>query len=321
MRNFDCSIADMRKRVFAEVAKLAYDGGDYYKRMERLPYEILPGEVGKERESIFLERAIVGERTKRVVLNTDNAITSSLDFGERDYIYFSSKKTGYDEVVPENSKKYNARALFLRDGIITYSDGQSETQILCAADIKIPGMHNVENYMTAIGLTYGRVAPEVYRSVAKGFGGVEHRLELVAEISGVKYYNSSIDSSPTRTAAALSALAHKPIVICGGSEKGLDFAPLARALLGSAKAVVLNGASRQKIRAAIKSEMPYGKCPIGVFEEEFLGEAMARAREIAEWGDIVLLSPACASFDQFKNFAERGEFFKNTVLSWKKDEN
>ena len=268
-------------------------------------------------EYVSAKMGAVGTDTKRVVLNADNDVCASFDFGEREYIYFSSTKKSFAEIVGTK----NAAAIFERDGSVIFSSGAEEKKILSVADINLPGKHNLENYMCAIALMYGEVDFDIYREIARTFGGVEHRLEFVAELDGVKYYNSSIDSSPTRTAAALSALAHKPIVICGGSEKGLDFAPLARALLGSAKAVVLNGASRQKIRAAIKSEMPYGKCPIGVFEEEFLGEAMVRAREIAEWGDIVLLSPACASFDQFKNFAERGEFFKNTVLSWKKDEN
>ena len=270
-------------------------------------------------EYVSAKRAIVGERTKRVVLNADNAITSSLDFGEREYIYFSSKKTGYDEVVPENSKKYNARALFLRDGIITYSDGASETPILCASDIKLPGMHNVENYMTAIGLTYGRVALEVYRSTAKNFGGVEHRLELVAEISGVKYYNSSIDSSPTRTAAALSALVEKPIVICGGSDKNLDYAPLAEALCKRAEAVILNGESAKKIKAALDACPSFAQSGLRVYECEKLGGAVDIAFEIAKEGDVVLLSPASASFDQFDNFMVRGRFFKNAVLSHKEE--
>ena len=270
-------------------------------------------------EYVSAKRAIVGERTKRVVLNADNAITSSLDFGEREYIYFSSRKTGYDQVVPESSKKYNARALFLRDGIITYSDGASETPILCASDIKLPGMHNVENYMTAIGLTYGRVALEVYRSTAKNFGGVEHRLELVAEIGGVKYYNSSIDSSPTRTAAALSALAEKPIVICGGSDKNLDYAPLAEALCKRAEAVILNGESAKKIKAALDACPSFAQSGLRVYECEKLGGAVDIAFEIAKEGDVVLLSPASASFDQFDNFMVRGRFFKNAVLSHKEE--
>ena len=271
-------------------------------------------------EYVGAKCAIVGDRTKRVVLNADNAITASLDFGEREYIYFSSKKAGYDEVVPKNSKKYNARALFLRDGIITYSDGASETPILCASDIKLPGMHNVENYMTAIGLTYGKVDLEVYRSTAKSFGGVEHRLELVCEMGGVKYYNSSIDSSPTRTAAALSALAEKPIVICGGSDKNLDYAPLADVLCKRAVAVILNGDSAKKIKAALVACPDFAQSGLRLYESEKLGGAVDIAFEIAKEGDVVLLSPASASFDQFDNFMVRGRFFKNAVLS-RKEEN
>ena len=268
-------------------------------------------------EYVSAKMGAVGTRTKRVVLNADNEICASFDFGERDYIYFSSTKKSYAEIV--GAKK--ASAVFLRDGKVIFSSGKEEKEILSTDDVKLPGRHNLENYMTAIALTFGEVDFDIYRQTARSFGGVEHRLELVCELDGVKYYNSSIDSSPTRTAAALSALPQKPVVICGGSEKGLDFAPLAKTLLDGAKAVVLNGASRQKIKAAIDAELLCGKAPVGVFEEETLGDALARAREIADRGDIVLLSPACASFDQFKNFAERGEFFKNTVLSWKKDEN
>ena len=175
--------------------------------------------------------------------------------------------------------------------------------------------------MTAIGLTLGEVDIDIYREVARTFAGVEHRLELVAEICGVKYYNSSIDSSPTRTAAALSALEVKPIVICGGAEKGVSFEPLAKALFVGAKAVVLNGASKKKMREALDAHPSADDGALTVLEADTLGEAIDIARKIAKEGDTVLLSPAATSFDQFKNFSERGEYFKARVLSWKKDEN
>ncbi len=268
-------------------------------------------------EYISAKRSAVGKGTKRVVLNADNEICASLDFGDREYIYFSSSKDNYSDVI----KKHGASAVFIRDRMVIFSTGDDEKEILSLDDIKLPGRHNVENYMTAIALTFGEVDFDIYRAVARTFGGVEHRLEFVAEIGGVKYYNSSIDSSPTRTAAALSALTKKPIVICGGSEKGLDFTPLAKTLVKNASAVVLNGTSRKKIRAALDVEFAASGKHIPFFEEETLLNATLVARRIAKKGDIVLLSPACASFDQFRNFAERGEFFKKTVHSLKKDEN
>ena len=268
-------------------------------------------------EYVSAKCGAVGANTKRVVLNADNEICASLDFGAREYIYFSSTKKSHADVVGNRK----AAAVFEKNGKVIFSSGDKESEILSVDDIKLPGRHNLENYMTAIALTFGEVDFDIYREVARTFGGVPHRLEFVCELDGVKYYNSSIDSSPTRTAAALSALSAKPIIICGGSEKGLDFEPLAKVLLERASAVILNGASRKNIRAVLDVEFAQNGRTLPVFEEETLREAIDKARELAKKGDTVLLSPACASFDQFKNFAERGEFFKNRVLSWAKDEN
>lgn len=264
-------------------------------------------------EYVSAKASICGERTKRIVLNADNDITASLDFGEdREYIYFSSRKESYDTIVPEG--RNGAKAAFIRDGMIIFSDGCSEDEILELSDIKLPGVHNVENYMTAIALTYGAVDRDIYSDVAKSFGGVEHRLELVATVGGVKYYNSSIDSSPTRTAAALSALSERPIVLCGGSDKNVPFDLLAKVLCERASAVILNGDSAKKIMDALCRCPDYASSGLSVYVKETLAEAIDVAINIAKEGDTVLLSPACASFDQFKNFSERGIFFKNRIL-------
>ena len=272
-------------------------------------------------EYISAKRSVCGKKSKKVVLNADNGITSSFNFGESIFhVFFSSTRSCIEEIIPVGVKR--AAAVFLRDGKIVYQDGERGVaeEILDVSDIKLPGKHNIENYMTAIALTYGDVDPCIYRDIAHSFGGVEHRLEFVAEINGVKYYNSSIDSSPTRTAAALSALAQKPIVICGGSDKNIPFEPLAITLCERAKTVVLNGEASKKIHAAL-DECPLSeKSGLTVYETETLAEAISLASEKAEKGDTVLLSPACASFDQFKNFAERGDFFKKMVFSMK-DEN
>ena len=136
--------------------------------------------------------------------------------------------------------------------------------VLSTEKILLPGTHNIENYMAAISLTNGLVSNETVRCVATTFKGVEHRLEFVRELDGVKYYNSSIDSSPSRTAAALSALTEKPIVICGGYDKNIPFEPLAKALKEKAKAVILPGATAEKIHDVILIE----EANIGVYIEK-----------------------------------------------------
>ena len=181
--------------------------------------------------------------------------------------------------------------------------------VLSTEKILLPGTHNIENYMAAISLTKGLVSEETIRYVATTFKGVEHRLEFVRELDGVKYYNSSIDSSPSRTAAALSALPKKPIVICGGYDKNIPFEPLARALDEGANTVILTGATAEKIYDVIKKE----KSNLQVHIEKDFEKAVRLAKQIAKRDDIVLLSPACASFDAFKNFMERGNRFKEIV--------
>jgi UDP-N-acetylmuramoylalanine--D-glutamate ligase len=168
--------------------------------------------------------------------------------------------------------------------------------------------------MAAIAATKDIVPFETVRTLAREFGGVEHRIEFVRAVKGVSYYNSSIDSSPTRTAAALSALSpERPIVICGGADKKFSFEPLADSLCRHAKAVVLTGETAPKIRAALeaRAEVKTGALPITVVPD-FRG-AVEAARSIAKEGDIVLLSPSCTSFDAFKNFEERGDLFCRIV--------
>ena len=184
-----------------------------------------------------------------------------------------------------------------------------DISVLSTDEILLPGTHNVENYMAAISLTEGLVSNETVRYVASTFGGVEHRLEFVRELDGVKYYNSSIDSSPSRTAAALSALDNCPIVICGGYDKNIPFEPLADALVERASAVVLTGATADKIHGCLKAK----GANLDVYIEYDFECAVNRARAISKVGDTVLLSPACASFDAFKNFMERGNRFKEIV--------
>ena len=266
-------------------------------------------------EYVEAKKNIVGENTKRLVVNADCEITS--DFGReiaesgREVVFFSSSRSCYSETV--DGTYPNAKAVYRRDGVICISDGKSETELLAEREIRLPGVHNIENYMTAMALTYGYAEPQDFLSVARAFTGVEHRLEPVRTLDGVEYINGSIDSSPTRTIAALSALHGRDIVvICGGYDKNLDYAPLAPKLCESARVVVLTGATADKIERALKNYEGYSGCPEIIRAESF-EESVTIAREHAREGGCVLLSPASASFDRFDNFAQRGRYFKKLV--------
>ncbi len=242
-----------------------------------------------------------------LVTNAGNATTADIALHHVGNVtLFSARMSGFLPI----AGRIGQRAIYEKDGTIFSDDGKEPEEILKTADIKLIGRHNVENYMAAIGATEGLVSRESIRAIAKTFGGVEHRLEFVREIDGVRYYNSSIDSSPTRTAAALSALPQKPIVICGGYDKHIPFDGLGVTLCERAKAVVLTGATAPLIREAIeKTGLPE---PTVVYESDFTA-AVERSRRLAVAGDLVVLSPACASFDAFANFEERGRKFKQIV--------
>ncbi len=262
------------------------------------------------------KRHIVGEETVRLVTNAENAVAAriareEIALGRREVILFSSRRTSFAEFSEFGS---SFGAIFEREGVIRYSNGEKEIPLLATEHIRVPGRHNVENFMTAIGLTLGAVDVSVYEDVAKAFGGVEHRLEWVRTLDGVDYYNSSIDSSPTRTAAALSALAGRDIVvICGGYDKKIGFAPLAESLCRTARAVVLTGATAEAIRTAIENCADYSPDRLAVACAPIFADAVSTARAMARKGGCVLLSPACASFDAFRNFAERGNTFRAIV--------
>ena len=249
---------------------------------------------------------------ERLVTNAENAITREIaEQSELALTLFSSKANCIDDVVPNG--KENCRAIYENNGVIYIDNGEKREEIIATSDILLPGRHNVENYMTAIALTEELVSLETVKKVATTFRGVAHRLELVREKDGVRFYNSSIDSSPSRTAAALGALPKAPIVICGGYDKKIPFDTLAKSLCEKAKAVVLTGDTAEKIFAEIKACPEYDSSKLPVKHIPDFREATLAAAEMAKDGDIVLLSPACASFDHFKDFAARGEYFKEIV--------
>ena len=200
------------------------------------------------------------------------------------------------------------------DEIFWQHDGQREA-IMRRSEIKLPGEHNVLNYLAAFEAVHGLVPAEVCRRVAMDFGGVEHRLELVRVKNGVKYINDSIGSSPSRTIAGLRAMSVKPLVLCGGYDKHIPFEPLGDALCRLAKRVFLTGDTAMKIKDAIVNSPEYPGSGLTFEVHEDFTENVLAAAAMAEEGDVVLFSPACASFDRFRNFAERGEAFKRIVNS------
>ena len=203
----------------------------------------------------------------------------------------------------------------LGEEIVRCRDGV-ETVVMTTADIKLPGIHNVENYMAAVAALDGLVDDETIRAFAREFGGVEHRIELVRTLDGVRYYNDSIASSPTRTIAGLRSFNEKLILIAGGYDKNIPFDELGPEVVERVKVLVLCGATADKIRTAVESAPGYEAGKPVIVSASNLTEAAELARRYAVEGDVVTLSPACASFDQFPNFMARGKAFKNIVNSW-----
>ena len=230
------------------------------------------------------------DREGLLIVNADNAITAPLR-GPGETRAFSRQGRAHVEI---------------RDGIIF----RGEEAVLSVADILLPGVHNVENYMAAIALVEGLTSDEAIRSVAKNFGGVEHRIELVRVKDGVRFYNDSIASSPSRTIAGLRSFPEKVILIAGGYDKNIPYDVLGPEVCEHVKQLFLCGATGPKIRAAV--EAAEGEKP-EIFDCADLEAATRAAAAAAREGDVVIMSPASASFDAFKNFMVRGEFFKRIV--------
>jgi len=196
---------------------------------------------------------------------------------------------------------------FIRDDWVVFANGPQQESVLPRQEIPLLGAHNLENVLAAVcAARLLEVPAATIRAAVAGFGGVEHRLEFVAEIDGVRYYNDSKATNVDATAKALEAFPGNLLVILGGKDKGGDFRPLQALLRERARRALLIGAAREKIAVQL------GGCvPAELLET--LPEAVARVAELAAPGDIVLLAPACASFDQFDNFEHRGRVFKEAV--------
>ena len=203
----------------------------------------------------------------------------------------------------------SAEGAALLDGVLCLNG----KPVVAAKEIRIPGVHNVENYLAAMAALDGQVAHEDMARVAREFAGVEHRIEFVREISGVRWYNDSIGSSPSRTLAGLASFDQPLLLIAGGYDKKIPFDELGRAIPGKVKHLLLCGVTADKIEAAVKAAPDYAPDKPYIHRFDNLTDTVQAAAKLAEAGDVVLFSPACASFDQFPNFMIRGRFFKDRV--------
>ena len=232
----------------------------------------------------------------RLILNADNTITASF--------------TG------NGTTRYFARVGKTDNGVCLNGDWicRDGKPLLNKKDILLPGEHNVENYMAAILAVEGLAKDETVRQGAKTFGGVEHRIELVRVKDGVRFYNDSIASSPSRTIAGLRSFSEKVLLIAGGYDKHIPYDVLGPEICTHVKTLFVNGATGAQIRAAVEQAPQYKPgCPEIVDCADFT-EAVHQAAAAAKTGDVVLMSPASAAFDQFKNFMERGAYFKKLVM-------
>ena len=272
----------------AVVTNVAPNHLDIHKGME---------EYVASKKNIFLHQ----KAGDKVVLNRDNELTRSFAAETRGDVVFFSRQTPMESGV------------VLENGIICVKRDGVSRPVLPVEDILLPGVHNIENYMAAIAAVEGLVSDEIIRDFAKTFGGVEHRIELVRVLHGVKYYNDSIGSSPSRTIAGLRAFKQKVILIAGGYDKHIPYDVLGPDLVEHVKALVLTGATGPKIRAAAEQTPGYDPVELPIYDVDDFEEAVKKAQALAKEGDVVILSPASASFDKFKNFMERGDTFKRIV--------
>lgn len=241
----------------------------------------------------------------RLVINDINDITRAFVNPCGETWRFSSKG------------KPQGKAIYLEGGEIFFTDGKNTERIMSLGDIKLRGMHNAENYMAAVAALFGEASMESVLAVSRSFGGVKHRIELICESDGVKYYNSSIDTSPTRSIAALSSFDEKLTVICGGYDKHIPIEPLIPVLAARAKAVFATGQTGRELCEKLSAYAAHAKeKPEHIGYSENFDDAVNAALCYAAAGDTVILSPAAASFDAFANFEERGEHFCSLVKKY-----
>lgn len=257
-------------------------------------------EYQEAKKNIFLHQNENGI----VVLNYDNEVTNSFAKDAKGKVIFFSSKEKL-----ENGYIYDRE-----DGYIKYSEKGTYIPLIHKSEILLRGIHNYENICAALAVTSDFIDINLAIDAIKNFKGVEHRLEFVREIDRVKYYNDSIGTSPASTIAGLNAFDENIVLIAGGSDKGLDYEEIGKAIVAqNVETLILCGPTAPKIEEATKNAMQNDLNKVTILHVENLEEAVKLAKNRAKPGDVVLLSPASASFDAFKNFQERGNKFKEFV--------
>jgi len=236
-----------------------------------------------------------------VILNYDNAITRKLaEQVKGKVVFFSSKHRLEDGYIYD-------------EGVIKICQNGLRKHVISTKDVILRGVHNYENICTAMAATASLVNLDTRIKVATSFSGVEHRLEFIREIDGVKWYNDSIGTSPSRTIAGLNSFEEPIILIAGGYDKHLDYTPIAKPIVENVRSLILMGATAGKIETAVTEELKKQNKTMDIFKCENLAQTVNIAYKVAREGEVVLFSPASASFDLFKNFADRGNKFKALV--------
>jgi UDP-N-acetylmuramoylalanine--D-glutamate ligase len=272
----------------AVVTNLAPNHLDVHKDMDEY--------IGAKR-NIFAHQ----KRSDTAVFNYDNGYT-------RDYAASAPGGTVFF-----SRREKVGEGIYLDGGTIYEASGGSGEAIMRADEVRLPGIHNIENFMAAFAAVRGLASHDAMRETARTFRGVPHRIELVRELRGVRYYNDSIASSPTRTIAGLRAFDQKVILIAGGKDKGVAFDGLGAEIVSRVKTLVLTGLTAEQIRSAVINAPDYMADTPEILICGDFADAVLTASKAARAGDIVLLSPACTSFDRFRNFEERGDVFREIV--------
>ena len=276
----------------AVVTNLSPNHLDYHHTIE---------EYVRAKKNIFLHQG----PEDRLILNYDNAPTRALAREAVCPVTFFSRQERLEEGV------------YLRDGAIWLTNDQGSREVLPLELIQLPGDHNVENYMAAIAAVDGLVPDRCVRAVARRFQGVEHRIEFVRELDGVRWYNDSIGTSPSRTTACLESFDRKVVLIAGGYDKGIPFTQLGMEIVDRVKALILTGDTASAIRSAAEQAPSFEASGLVIREEEDLAAAVRAARETAREGDVVVLSPACAaghSLGEYSALAAAGALSPESTL-------
>ncbi|MBS5857227.1 MAG: UDP-N-acetylmuramoyl-L-alanine--D-glutamate ligase [Clostridia bacterium] len=236
-----------------------------------------------------------------LVLNYDNEITRNCEKEANGKVIFFSSKNKLDN------------GYIVDEDVIKECEDKIRKHILNVEDVILRGNHNYQNIATAIAATSSLVDMDIAVDAIKEFKPVEHRIEFIRELDGVKWYNDSASSSPSRTLSGINAFKEDIILIAGGYDKNLDYTPLAKPIIEKVKSLILIGQTSGKIFDAVKLELEKENKEIDIHMCESLEETIKLAKKVAKPGQVVLFSPASASFDMFKNFADRGNQFKELV--------